>query len=81
MVKYAQDLSRKLMDSVKQPVAEAEIKQKMMAVSRPFNELKKKLGMMKLLCHSRPDHIMPKLFLVWLCDLFTLIKAPFQNYK
>jgi len=44
MVKYAQELSRKLSDSVKQPVAEAEIKQKMMSVSRPFHELKRKLG-------------------------------------
>ena len=44
MVKYAQDLSRKLVDSVNQPVAEAEIKHKMMAASRPFNELKRKLG-------------------------------------
>ena len=62
MVKYAQDLSRKLMDSVKQPVAEAEIKQKMMAVSRPFNELKKKLGMMNLSSYSTLEHIMSKLF-------------------
>lgn len=44
MVKYAQELSRKLVDSVRQPVAEAEIKQKMMAVSRPFSELKRRLG-------------------------------------
>ena len=44
MVKYAQELSKKLVESVKQPVAEAEIKQKVMAVSRPFNELKRRIG-------------------------------------
>jgi len=44
MVRYAQDLSRKLMETVAQPVAEAEIKHRIMAVTRPFNELKRKLG-------------------------------------
>ena len=44
MVKYAQDLSKKLVETVGQPVAEAEIKQKIMTVTRPFNELKRKIG-------------------------------------
>lgn len=44
MVKYGQDLSRKLIEAIKQPSAEAEIKHKMMTVSRPFNELKRKIG-------------------------------------
>lgn len=67
------------MDAVRQPVTEAEIKQRIMAVTRPFNELSKKLGMIESMCLSQPSPVLCTLnhsFLLLFVKVVWLISGP-----